>query len=377
MFQKEYFGLGSIQKLKDILFQQKTENIFLVRGEKSYQISGAKKIIEPLLKRYKVFEFYDFEPNPKIEDVIKGIDKFKKFNIDLIIAVGGGSVIDMAKSINLLGVQAGSPREYITGKKEIKNCGKCLISIPTTAGSGSEATHFAVVYIDKIKYSLKHKSLLPQYAIIDPQFTFNLSKRITASTGMDALCQAMESYWSINSNEVSKKYSKEAIDLIIKNLSLAVNKSNEQARAAMSRASNLAGKAINITQTTACHAISYPITSYFGVPHGHAAALTLTNILIFNSNVKENDILDKRGVNYVKKIINNLIKILDTSDVYEAKKIIDDLMKEIGLETKLTDLGINRSNMEVIIKNFDLKRAKNNPRKLNAKRLKNILMDLQ
>lgn len=377
MFQQEYIGLGCVQNLKDILFQQKIKSIFLVRGKKSYRLSGAEKIIKPLLKKYKVFEFYDFELNPKIEDVIKGIDRFKKFNSDLVVAIGGGSVIDMAKSINLLGGQTGDPKKYIIKKREIKNCGKDLVAIPTTAGSGSEATCFAVIYIGKTKYSLEHEKLLPEYAIIDPQFTFNLPKKITASTGMDALCQAMESYWSVNSNKNSQRYSEKAIKLIIKNLPLAVNKSNKQARIAMSRASNLAGKAINITRTTACHAISYPITSYFNVPHGHAAALTLSSMLVFNNNVEEKNLLDKRGVDYVKKTINNLVRMLGASDIYEAKKIIDDLMEEIGLETKLASLGIKKSDIKMIINNLNLERVKNNPRRLDKKQLKNILEELK
>jgi len=371
MYQQEYFGIGSTKKLKNILSQQKIKNIFLVRGKKSYQISGAKKIIEPILKKYNVFEFYDFESNPKINDIINGIDKFKKFNPNLVMAVGGGSVIDMAKSINLLAAQSDNPKKYVIGKKKINNHGKKLIAIPTTAGSGSEATHFAVVYINKIKYSLENSCLLPNYVIIDPQLTFNLPKRITASTGMDALCQAMESYWSVNSNKKSKKYSKEAINLVINNLVLAVNKSDKRARVAMSRASNLAGKAIDIAKTTACHAMSYPITLYFNIPHGHACSLTLSSMLVHNSNVKENDISDKRGVDYVKKTISDLVKILGASDINKAKEIIDNLIKEIGLKTKL-DI-----NIETIIKEINLERMKNNPRKLNKKQLRDTLRNLR
>ena len=377
MCQQEYFGIGSTKKLKNILSQQKIKNIFLVRGEKSYQISGAKKIIEPILKKHNVFEFYNFESNPKIDDIINGIDKFKKFNPDLVIAVGGGSVIDMAKSINLLATQTDNPKKYITGQKKVNKCNKKLIVIPTTAGSGSEATNFAVVYINKKKYSLENICLLPDYVIIDPQLTFNLPKKITASTGIDALCQAIESYWSINSNKKSKRYSKEAIELIINNLSLAVNKLDKKARTVMSKASNLAGKAICITKTTACHAISYPITSYFNILHGHACSLTLSIMLVHNNNIKKNDTLDKRGTNYVKKTISDLTKILGVSNVYEAKEIIDNLIKNVGLENSLKNLNINKNDINKIISNINLERMKNNPRKLNKKQLRDIFNNLR
>lgn len=376
--QKEHFGVGSIVKLKDILSQNEAKNIFLIRGKKSYEVSGIKKIIEALLKEYNVTEFYNFEPNPKIEDIVRGIDEFKKSDIDFVIGVGGGSVIDMAKAISALGVQSDEPEKYIKNKKEIKNRGKKLIAIPTTAGTGSEATHFAVVYINKTKYSLKHKYLLPNYAIIDPQFTFSLPKRITASTGMDALSQAIESYWCINSNKESKKYAEEAIKLIMKNLPLAVNKSEQSARVEMSKAANLAGKAINITQTTACHAISYPITSYFNIPHGHAVSLTLGSMLVYNSNVSVKDVLDKRGINYIKETMDSLIKIIGATDEYMAKEIINNLMREISLEIRLDELNINKNDIELIIKNgFNPDRVKNNPRLLTKENLRKILNDLR
>ncbi|MFH1308993.1 MAG: iron-containing alcohol dehydrogenase, partial [Patescibacteria group bacterium] len=183
--------------------------------------------------------------------------------------------------------------------------------------------------------------------------------------------------WSVNSNKKSKKYSKEAINLVINNLVLAVNKSDKRARVAMSRASNLAGKAICITKTTACHAISYPITSYFNILHGHACSLTLSSMLVHNSNIKKNDTLDERGTNYVKKTISDLTKILGVSNVYKAKEIIDNLIKNIGLENNLTNLGINKNGITEIINNVNLERMKNNPRKLNKKQLRDIFKNLR
>ena len=377
MPQREYFGLGSVKKIGDIILRQRAEKVFLVRGRKSYRDSGAKKIIEPLLEKYLVFQFCDFESNPKVEDVVRGIDKFKKFNPDLVVAVGGGSVIDMAKAVNLLAAQTGKPEEYIIGKKEIQNQGKKLIALPTTFGSGSETTCFAVVYIDKVKYSLTHKYLLPDYALIAPELTFNLPKKIAAESGADALAQAIESYWSVNSTNQSKKYSREAIRLIVGNLSAAVNKLDKEARAAMCRAAHLAGKAINISQTTACHALSYPMTSYFGAPHGQAAVLTLPALLVYNSQIEEKNNLDKRGAKYVKKTMAGLIKALGARNVEQAKKKIDNLIREIGLKTKLSELGIGVNGQKIILENINLERMKNNPRKLDKKEIEKILINLK
>ena len=145
----------------------------------------------------------------------------------------------------------------------------------------------------------------------------------------------------------------------------------------MAEAAFLSGKAINIAKTTACHAISYPITSYFGVPHGHAVSLTVGAMLKYNSKVTESDALDKRGTSYVRQIIGEIVELFDLRSVEEVGDKIHALMENIGLSIKLSDLKIKTENIEVIIKNgFNPDRVKNNPRKLTKKRLRSILTDL-
>ena len=375
MPQREYFGYNSIIKLKDILKKHNPKNIFLVTGKSSYEKSGAKNIIEQTLKTYDYIRFFDFKENPKIADIEKGIKLFKKNNCDFVIAVGGGSVLDIAKSVNILAANHAKPTEYIKNKKNLTKKGKTLVAISTTAGSGSEATRFAVIYINKKKYSLDNELIIPDYAIVDPKFTMNLPKSITASAGMDALSQAIESYWCIYSTEESKSYAKEAIRLVMKNLAIAANNPTKDSRESMAKAAHLAGKAINITKTTACHSISYPITSYFNVPHGHAVALTLASFLDYNYNVTKHDVLDKRGAIHVKQTINEIVKLLGSNNIYEAKVKVTSLMKSVGLKTKLSELGINTDkDIMLIVRNgFNPERVKNNPRKLTVEALNEIL----
>lgn len=379
MPQQEYIGFNAIKNLKNILLKHNPKSIFLVTGKDSYEKCGAKSTIDIFLKNYNIIHFDDFEVNPKLNDIERGIDILKKNNCDFVIAVGGGTVMDIAKSVNALAHNSGNPIEYVKGEKKLQKKGEISVAIPTTAGSGSEATKFAVVYIDRTKYSLEHEFILPDYAIVDPQFTMSLPKRIAASTGMDALCQAIESYWCVYSIEESKQYAREAIKLVMANLTNAVNNPIRASREAMSKAAHLAGKAINISKTTAPHAISYPITSYFNVPHGHAVALTLPPLLVYNSEVTEQDILDKRGIAYVKKIINEIVKLLDAENAKDASNRIKNLMKEIDLTTKLSDLGIDTDDkIEIIIKNgFNPDRVKNNPRKLTENALREILNEIR
>lgn len=375
MVQQEYFGLNSISNLKKILSKHKPKSIFLVTGKSSYARSGAKLVLDKILKNFNLMHFYDFEENPKLNDVEKGLRVFRENNCDFVIAIGGGSVIDIAKSINILAANPYKPIEYVKNKKNINNKGKILVAVPTTSGSGSESTQFAVVYIGKTKYSLDQPFILPDYAIVDPQFTFSMSKYVTACTGMDALSQAIESYWSINSTEESKKCSVKAIKLILKNLPDSVNNPSKKSREAMAIAANLAGKAINTTKTTACHSVSYPMTSYFNVAHGHAVALTLPEMLVYNSQVIEKDILDRRGINYVKKTISEIAKLLGARNAKDAGSKINNLMNEIGLSTRLKELGIKTNkDIEIIIKKgFNPDRIKNNPRRLTEGVLRKIL----
>ena len=377
MTQKECIGFGAIDSLKSILVDFSAKKIFLVIGKISYSKCGAKKCLDRILADYEVKTFSEFDRNPKIEDLNKGIEAFSQVRGDVVIALGGGSVIDMAKMINFFGSNELDPKVYVTEKKADANIekGKPLIAIPTTAGTGSEATHFAVLYIQHKKFSATHNHILPDVAIVDPQFTMSLPPKITASSGMDALSQAVESYWCINSDDESKGYAKESIELILPNLPVVVNSPTESSRSMMAEAAHLAGKAINITKTTAPHAVSYPLTSFFGIPHGHAVGLTLSSFLVYNFNVTSHDTLDQRGCDYVKKSVCEIAGFLGQNSVAQSKQKIDDLMHEIGLETRLSSLGIeSKEDIEVIIENgFNPERVKNNPRRLTEETLRAIL----
>jgi alcohol dehydrogenase class IV len=327
------------------------------------------------------FHHYDdIFPSPTVKGVKNALVVYKKQNYDAIIAVGGGSVLDIGKSVSIFSNNEGKIEDYLLKKKAINRKGAPLILIPTTTGTGSEATHFAVIFIDYTKYSLAHPDYLQaDYIIIDPELTYSLPSRVTAYTGMDALSQGIESYWNVNSTSESKEYAKKAIKLIFHNLLDAVQNPNESNRYNMAIAANFAGKAINITKTTACHSISYPITSYYNIPHGQAVALTLPSMILFNSKVNESDVLDPRGVKYVKKIMSEIITIIGASNFIEAKEKMEKFIKDIGLETNLTNLGIKtQKDIDIIIKNgFNPDRVKNNPRSLTETQLRKILDEIR
>ena len=376
MNQKEYFGFGSIKNLKNILKEENPKKIFLVTGKKSYEKSGIKDHILQYLQIYDFVHFDNFSAIPLLDDVKKGILAFRNEKCDLVIAIGGGSVIDFAKLTNILASQDNNQMDYVKHIKEIKKSGKPLVVIPTTSGSGSEATHFAVVYVKEKKFSVTSSYILPKYSIVDPEFTKSLPPKITAISGIDALCQAIESYWSINSTPLSRSFSKESIILILHNLLIAVRNPTEETRLSMARASNLAGKAINLTKTTAPHAISYPLTYFFGIPHGHAVSLTLGDFFVFNSRIDKSNATILNKVNDYPGIFSELLDILGVTDSLSAKQKITKLMLDLDLETKLSMFNITNKDIPLILNNVNMERLDNNPRRISKKELQTILMTL-
>lgn len=378
MKQEEYFGEGETERLAEILKRIKSKKIFLVTGKNSYEKSGAKERLKNLRSDYEVIQFNDFNENPKLNDVGKGVSLIKSEKCDTVVAIGGGSVIDMAKLINIFSGNDVEICSYTGDKISITQKGKPLIALPTTSGAGSEATHFAVLYNENKKYSVAHKYILPDIVIIDPELTYKLNPEQTAISGIDALSQAIESHWSVNSTEESKRFSSASIQLITKNLTVAVNNPTKVSRHEMSRAANLSGKAINITKTTAAHALSYSMTSYFGIPHGQAVSISLGEFLKYNYELTDADVTDSRGAEYVKKSINEIANLLGCSGINEAAERINLLMKQTGLKTRLSELGISsEDSIKIIIDNVNTERLQNNPRKLTGSGLEAIIRNIR
>lgn len=298
------------------------------------------------------------------------------FYPDMIIMVGGGTVLDTGKMINLLLAYACKPVDLTQFKSEDKKLIP-MVAIPTTSGTGSEATHFAVLYKDTIKYSVADNNLIPDYAILAPELTLSMPKKLAAYTGFDAFAQAIESYWSINSTDESKEYSKEALSLIRSHFVDSVLQNSLASRTAMQKAANLAGKAINIAQTTAPHSVSYPMSSFFGIPHGLAAYLILPSIFAFNNNITGADCADPRGVAYVRKTMGELSKMICDNDK-TAYETLCSYFNTFSIDSRLSSYGIsNNQDINYILDNgFNPQRMKNNPRGITREDLSAILQEI-
>lgn len=220
-----------------------------------------------------VLQFDGFTPNPTAEQVQAGLALFHAEACDGLLSIGGGSAIDVAKAIKGIGAmdEGASLLERLTHPQPMD---VPHVAMPTTAGTGSESTHFATIYIDGKKYSVADAALLPEAAILDSSQLASLPDAERAATFLDALCHAIESYWSRRATDESQAFSAQAIALLVAHADAYLHGDADAAGAVMA-ASNFAGRAINLTTTTAAHAMCYQLTAFYGLRHGHAAAVCL------------------------------------------------------------------------------------------------------
>ena len=373
----EYFGKGSIRRLSMIAEVASSRRILLITGKESFKVSGAAKSLELILSSLQVDRFSVGTDLPVLSDVHAGLKVYGEFRPDLVIAVGGGSVIDIAKMIRICSVQEDSPEDIASGTGTILRRGVPLIAIPTTAGSGSEVTHFAVVFVGNEKFSVAHDYVRPEVAIVDPQLTYSMPPLQTAMSGMDAFSQALESLWSVRSSDSSRHMASEAMDLVLQNINMAVNSPSGDSREAMSKAAHLAGKAIDISKTTGPHALSYGLTTSFGIPHGQAVALTVGRFLEFNCEATNSDLNDPRGMEHVKQVLTEICNLLGVSTCTEGRKAITALMVSLGLETQLAAYGVTSpADCVRLASEVNTQRLSNNPRRATRQQLEMILTDL-
>lgn len=273
--------------------------------------------------------FSNFTSNPKYEEMFEGLNLFKKNGCDTIVSVGGGSCIDVAKIIKLSNnseINSVVP----TFKQDYKYSDIKHICIPTTSGTGSESTRHAVLYLDGVKQSISSPSIIPDYVILCPKLITTVPEYQKKATMMDALCQCIESLWSRKSTKESRKYALTSLKLLKNNYKNYLE-NDLNAISNVQVAANLSGKAINISETTAAHAMSYKLTSIYKIPHGHAVAICM------------NAIFNKCKVRIKFKDIN-------------VKELFFDILSSFKLSTRII---ISKYELKILTKSVNLDRLKN------------------
>lgn len=374
------FGAGRITELPNIA-KPFGNNLLLIVGSYSLKTSGKLDKIKSLLFE-NGFDFHaestSGEPEPEIIDTI--CSKYRNKNISLVISIGGGSVIDTGKAVSAMLCEKGSVKDFLEGVGHRQVSGEKIpfIAIPTTSGTGSEATKNAVISEkgnNGFKKSLRHNNYVPNIALIDPEFTINLPQKITSSTGADALAQLIESYISSGSNSFTDSLALEGIKLAGKSLPalLSTSPTDIQLRSNMSYASYVSGICLANAGLTIIHGIAGTIGGYFEAAHGTICGTILpAGVDLIFRKCTENQSLYKSTL----KKLSTLYKELSGKDkgtyVKNAENFVRLLYsyREIFMLPGLIDLGVKEESFRKIASNSGIK---NTPVKITEDDILNIL----
>lgn len=343
------------QKIEDILQEVKSRKVFIVHGH-SLEKHRLYAELQRIQNRLDVVSthFANYTSNPKIEEVQLGVEAFRSNQCDFIVAVGGGSALDVAKCIKQV---------VNEGKTQADSDYVKMLAIPTTAGTGSESTQFAVVYENGEKKSVDDPLILPDYVILEPELLEGLSVYQRKATMLDALCQAIESIWAKKATDKSRELAAEAIETILEYYRQYIDNKkigNEK----VLKAANLAGQAINITRTTAAHAMSYKITSLYSASHGHAVGACMKELWKWMLA----DEFDKKDTE-LAQAYSVITKAFQADNIQEAYKRYAELYDEMEL---CIEHNMTEDELEVLVASVNVQRLSNHPIGLTKDNLREL-----
>lgn len=339
-------GVDSSDKIIDFAKKELVSRVLFLTDAGVYKSGNIKRLVDiQKSEKIDVMLIADVPPEPDKSQVEETFNRVKGFMPQMIIAIGGGSVMDTAKLISAMLSNPGYEKD-ITDTSLIVNPAITTVMVPTSAGTGSEATQNAIILLREknIKIGIVHSGFIPKYAVLDPKLTMTLPKSITAATGIDALCHAIECLISKKSNPFCSLFSLKAIELIFNNL-VTVYKDglNIQARENMLLAAFYGGVCINTSSTTAVHALAYPLGGKYHIPHGVSNAMLLSHVLEFSSDAIEDQFsLIADVIGYTK---GGKIKKSKTSFVLDA---VRKLVEDVEIPTNLEKYGVSFSDIMLL-----------------------------
>lgn len=351
------FGWGAMEKLSENAEKIGGNKGFIISGPHLKKIGMVDKCIEALGKNGIICEsFTDTEGNPSTDTVDKATKKFLESGADFIIAFGGGSPLDTAKAVAVLGTYGGVITDY-EGVGKVTGQVVPMIAIPTTAGTGSEVTSFSVITDHSRNYKLTVGSeyLLPKVTILDPELITSVPERVAASCGVDAFVHALEAYLSLAASPFSDMMALRAMELIGKNLLEYIdNRKDKSASEAMLMGSLFAGIAFSHARLGNVHAMSHPVSAFFDVPHGLANAILLPTVVEYNEETNPEKYYDIYCCLSRKPILKEAFAphmLVEEIRAMNSKLGIPDNLKSVGvtsdkLET-MTDDAMKSGNIKV------------------------------
>lgn len=325
-----------INQFKDISANQNPKRVLFVCSSE-YDRYGYRNALDEI--NIKSVAFTEFEPCPEVSSVKKGIDTYINNNCDFIVAVGGGSAIDVAKGI-----------------KYYSELDMKILAVPTTAGTGAEVTRFSVLYNNGDKESVRSWDIIPEFQVFDYSSLESLPYIQRIVTGLDAFTHAVEAFWSKDATDESREYSQQALELFNANFKKYLD-DDKSTYEPMMKCSELAGRAINIAQTTACHAFSYKLHKLKGFYHGQAVAVCLVYIWKYMLEHNTDDV-----------DLEILLAETELVSGYTPEKL-EQLLKELGL---LDDLTMTDVQFEETVNGVNVNRLSNHPVAFRSDDIRNI-----
>ena len=343
-----YFGKGAREELPREIKERGFKKVLVVTDKSLFDAGVTSKVTDILYKANIEYTIYsDVKPNPTIKNVLDGVEKCKKSDADVIVAVGGGSSIDTAKGISILMTNPDRMDVVsLNGASNTKNKGLPLIALPTTSGTAAEVTINYVITDEtrKIKMVCVDPHDIPILAIVDSDLMASMPKSIAASTGMDALTHAVEGYITKAHNTMSDMFHMKAIQLIFENLPAAVNEKDEKAIENMGLAQYIAGMGFSNVGLGIVHSMAHQLGAVYDTPHGIANAILLPTVMRFNGEV---------CADRFREILINIGRPdaahLNNQDVINTFVwMIEELSKKVGITTRVRDTGCKEEDLEML-----------------------------
>ncbi len=359
---KIMFGAGEAGRLAENIPIPKGSGVLLVTGRHALK-DGLADRLRRTMDCFRVESVAGVTPEPPLEEVDNLIRAGREWKVAAVVAAGGGSVIDAAKTAACLIPLDGWTGDYFSGEREIPGPGLFFAALPTTAGTGAEITKNAVLTDTrlKIKKSIRHDGMTPSLAIIDPELTLSASPGLTAASGLDAFTQAVESHTSRNANNTTRALAEKAVSLLAANLPAAFKRPSDlAARTGMAEGSMISAMAFSQSGLGAVHGLAHPVGSLLGVPHGVACAILLSPVLRFN--------LPSCGDSFAA-----LAAACGRKSQADFLDFVDGLRRELGVPCTFASYGMERGHFEFIVKNCRSNSMRCNPREMSDRDVEELL----
>lgn len=346
-----YGGENAIDNITDIIRTTKARRVAMFT-DKGLESLGLFALPEAAVKASGA-EYYvldDLRPEPSYEEVQKLVDQFKKTGADLIVACGGGSVMDAAKLASILVTDEYGVKELLDNPGMAQKCVP-IVLIPTTAGTGAEVTPNAIVAVPEkeLKVGIVNENMIADYVILDARMIKNLPRKIAAATGVDALAHCIECFTSNKANPFSDMYALEGLDLIMNNIEKACDDPEAmEEKNRMQMAAYYGGLAITASGTTAVHALSYPLGGKYHIAHGVSNAILLAPVMRFNS---AHPAVQERLAQAYDRCCHDTVRSAKTVEEKSTWMIsrLEEIVKHLDIPTSLKEFGVPAEDLEGLV----------------------------